>query len=139
MKKAVENLMLFAWGTSFIATLGSLFFSEIRHFEPCTLCWYQRILMYPLVIILLIGVIRKEASAAIYAAVLSGIGLCISIYHYTLQKLPDTVGSGPGCGRVPCTGEYINWFGFVTIPFLAGTAFLIILMTSVTILKKSRG
>ncbi|TSB45009.1 disulfide oxidoreductase [Alkalicoccobacillus porphyridii] len=139
MKKSIENLMLFSWVTAFIATLGSLYFSEIQRFEPCNLCWYQRILMYPLVIILLIGIIRKEASASIYAAALSGIGLCISIYHYSIQKLPGIEGTGPGCGRVPCTGDYINWFGFITIPFLAGTAFLMIFITSLLIIKRNRG
>lgn len=139
MKKSIENLMLFTWVTAFIATLGSLYFSEIQKFEPCNMCWYQRIFMYPLVIILIVGIIRKDAKVSIYSAVLSGIGLCISIYHYSLQKIPGIQGSGIGCGRVPCTGEYINWFGFVTIPFLAGTAFLMILITSIMIIKRSRG
>ncbi|GAF64541.1 disulfide oxidoreductase [Bacillus sp. TS-2] len=139
MKKKIENLMLFGWATSLIATLGSLYFSQVRLFEPCTLCWYQRILMYPIVLILLIGIIRKDSSAAIYSFFLSIIGLCLSTYHYALQKMTFLNDAAPACGRVPCTGQYINWFGFITIPFLAGTAFLIISIVSYVIIRNRRG
>jgi disulfide bond formation protein DsbB len=135
VKKQVENGLLFAWVTALIAMLGSLYFSEIRQFEPCALCWYQRILMYPLVVILAIGIIRKDSNAAIYSTVLAGIGFCISAYHYSVQKLPVQEGTVLGCGTVPCTGEYINWLGFITIPFLAGTAFLMIFLTSMYIIR----
>ncbi|MFC0561192.1 disulfide oxidoreductase [Halalkalibacter alkalisediminis] len=138
MKKTIENLTLVAWLTSLVATLGSLYFSEIRLYEPCTLCWYQRIVMYPLVLILAIGVIRKETSASFYAAILSFIGFCLSAYHYSIQKLSFFSQVAPSCGRVPCTGQYINWFGFVTIPFLALIAFSIILVCSLLVLRKSR-
>ncbi|WP_059104251.1 disulfide oxidoreductase [Shouchella shacheensis] len=136
MNKQVENGLLFAWMTSLVATLGSLYFSEVRQFEPCALCWYQRILMYPLVIILAIGVVRKDANAAIYAAVLSGIGFFISAYHYYVQKMPATDDDVLGCGTVSCTGAYINWLGFITIPFLAGIAFMVIFIVSMYVYKK---
>ncbi|ARK32849.1 disulfide formation protein C [Halalkalibacter krulwichiae] len=139
MKKNIENIAMVAWVTSLIATLGSLYFSEVKLFEPCTLCWYQRILMYPLVIILGIGVIRKDSSAAMYSAVLSFIGFCLAGYHYAIQKISFFAETAPSCGRVPCTGQYINWFGFVTIPFLALTAFLIIFICSFVILRKAKG
>ncbi|WP_088102120.1 disulfide oxidoreductase [Halalkalibacter urbisdiaboli] len=138
MNKSNENTLHLAWLTSFIATLGSLYFSEIRQFEPCTLCWYQRILMYPLVIILFIGIVKKDAQVALYSSVLSFIGLLFSIYHYGIQKLSFLASSAPSCGRVPCTGQYINWFGFITIPFLAGTAFFIIFICSLVVLKSNR-
>ena len=139
MTKKIENMLFAAWAAAFTATMGSLYFSEIRGFEPCELCWYQRIFMYPIVIILLIAIIRKDAKAALYSAVLSGIGGCISIYHYSIQKIDALSASAPACGRVPCTGEYINWAGFITIPFLALTAFTIIFVTSLVILKQSKG
>ncbi len=129
--------MLFAWLMSLIATLGSLYFSQVQKFEPCTLCWVQRIFMYPLVIILFVGIVRKDKQAAWYSILLSGIGLCISAYHYTIQKLSFFSEITPSCGRVPCTGEYINWLGFITIPFLAGTAFTIIFICSLLILKQN--
>ncbi|NEU30993.1 disulfide bond formation protein B [bacterium LRH843] len=138
MDKRVENKLIFSWLTSLVAMLGSLYFSQIKLFEPCTLCWYQRILMYPLVVILLLGIIQKDTKVAVYSMVLSGIGLCISIYHYGLQKLSFLSTNAPSCGRIPCTGEYINWLGFITIPFLAGTAFLIIFICSLSIIRSSR-
>ncbi|MDT8859539.1 disulfide oxidoreductase [Alkalihalobacillus sp. MEB130] len=138
MNKKIENVTIFAWVTSLVATLGSLYFSQIRMYEPCTLCWYQRIVMYPLVIIFIIGILKKDASVALYSAVLSFIGISLSSYHYAIQKLAFFSQNAPACGRVPCTGQYINWFGFVTIPFLAFTAFTIIFICSLLILKLSK-
>ncbi|QGQ44423.1 disulfide oxidoreductase [Metabacillus sediminilitoris] len=135
--KKVENLLSTAWVASFIATLGSLYFSEIMQYTPCDLCWYQRIFMYPLVIILGIGVFKKDASIALYTLILSGIGGCISIYHYSIQKIDFLGENSISCGIVPCTGEYINWLGFITIPFLALIAFIIIFVSSLLLLKKA--
>jgi len=135
MTKKIENMLLFMWSVSLTATLGSLYFSEIRQYEPCELCWYQRILMYPIVIILTVAYIQKNARIAATTLTFSVIGLCISAYHYSIQKLDFMADSAPACGRVPCTGEYINYFGFVTIPFLALIAFLLIAITSMLVLK----
>jgi disulfide bond formation protein DsbB len=113
--------LLAAW----IATCGSLFFSEVLHWTPCVLCWYQRILMYPLSIVLTVGLLRRDRGMHLYVLPFSLIGACVSLYHYLLQKtdwLPP-----PACSiGVPCNVDYINVFGFITIPFLALTAFLII-------------
>ncbi|KQL58925.1 MULTISPECIES: disulfide oxidoreductase [Shouchella] len=138
MSKKIENSLLFAWLVSFVATLGSLYFSEIKGFEPCALCWYQRIFMYPLVLLIGVGIIRKDTGVAIYSAILSGIGMVISIYHYAIQKLPVNEDDVLGCGLVSCSGEYINWLGFITIPFLAGTAFILIFSTSLYTIKKRK-
>lgn len=135
MNKRLENGLLFVWLVSLVATLGSLYFSEVRGYEPCELCWYQRILMYPLVIITTIAYIQKSARIAITTAVFSCIGGAISIYHYGLQKLDFLAENAPACGRVPCTGQYINWGGFITIPFLALTAFILIAITSFYMIK----
>jgi disulfide bond formation protein DsbB len=134
-EKRVENLLSIGWIASFIATLGSLYFSEIVQYTPCDLCWYQRIFMYPLVIILGIGIFKKDASSALYSLILSAIGGCISIYHYSIQKIDILGENSVSCGIVPCTGEYINWLGFITIPFLALVAFTIIFITSLLIYK----
>lgn len=130
-----ENWLFTAWAVSFTAMLGSLYFSEVVGYEPCEMCWYQRILMYPIVLILGIAVVRKDVKAAVYSAALSGIGMMVSLYHYGIQKVDFLTDAAPACGRVPCTGIYINWFGFVTIPFLALTAFVIIFTVSMMILK----
>lgn len=135
MTKKIENMLLFMWSVSLTATLGSLYFSEIRQYEPCELCWYQRILMYPIVLILTVAYIQKNAKIAATTLVFSIIGFCISTYHYSLQKLDFLAENAPACGRVPCTGQYINYLGFITIPFLALIAFLLIAITSILVLK----
>ncbi|RST75118.1 disulfide bond formation protein B [Siminovitchia acidinfaciens] len=134
-----ENMLFFAWAISLIATLGSLYFSEIKQFEPCELCWYQRILMYPLTILLGIAAVKKNYGIALYSSVLSGIGMCLSFYHYLIQKVPFFTSSAPACGRVPCTGQYINWLGFITIPFLALIAFILVFIVSMLLLKTAKG
>lgn len=135
MQKRLENGLIFIWTTSLIATLGSLYFSEVRGFEPCTLCWYQRILMYPIILISGIALFQKNARIALTTAIFSIIGGGISLYHYGIQKLSFLTESAPACGNVPCTGQYVNYLGFITIPFLALIAFTIIFITSLFMLK----
>ncbi|WP_050179658.1 disulfide oxidoreductase [Domibacillus robiginosus] len=115
-----------AWVIAVTATLGSLYFSEIREFVPCELCWIQRIFMYPLAIILGIAAFHNEINLKKYVLPLSIIGGSISFYHYLVQKVPGFADIKPCVQGVPCNVQYINWFGFVTIPFLALTAFTLI-------------
>ncbi len=118
--------LIFALIVAWIAMLGSLYFSEVAHFVPCTLCWYQRILMYPLTLLLLIAVLRQEKQIAYYVLPFSLLGIGFSTYHYLLQKT-QLFSHGTVCSSgVPCTTTWINWFGFVTIPFLALIAFILI-------------
>lgn len=133
-----DTLLFTAWAASVIAMFGSLYFSEIRLYEPCELCWYQRIVMYPFVVILGIATIIKDYRIAFYTMILSVIGAGISLYHYGIQKLSFLADTAPACGRVPCTGAYINWFGFITIPFLALIAFTVIFICSLLIWKKTK-
>lgn len=120
-----ENGMHLSWLLALIATLGSLYFSEIMHFIPCKLCWYQRILMYPLAVILGIAAVRRDYKLTIYVLPLTIWGACISVYHVLLQSGVFHE-SATGCGPIPCDVDYLNWFGFITIPMLAGTAFILI-------------
>lgn len=115
-----------AWIISIISTLGSLYFSEIEGFVPCTLCWYQRIFMYPLVILLGIASYRNQPFIIPYVLPLSVMGGFISLWHYLHQKVPFLSQVGQCTVGVPCNGSYINWFGFITIPFLALIAFMLI-------------
>lgn len=113
--------LLAAW----IATCGSLFFSEVLGWRPCVLCWYQRILMYPLAILLTIGIIRRDRALSAYVLPFSIAGIGVSLYHYLLIKT-DWL-SPPACAvDIPCNVDYLNVLGFINIPFLALTAFLII-------------
>lgn len=121
----MTQAVFLSWIVALVATLGSLYFSEVVGYIPCDLCWYQRIFMYPLVFLLTVAYLRKDNQISIYVLPLSIIGLCISLFHYGKQQ--EWFGSlADGCTIVPCTTVYINWFGFITIPFLAFTAFLII-------------
>ncbi|OUR94242.1 disulfide bond formation protein B [Halobacteriovorax marinus] len=131
-------MFIFAsWITAATATLGSLFFSEIAEFPPCSLCWYQRIFMYPLVFILLVGLFPLDKLVYKYAAPFAFIGLIISIYHNLLQLeiIPETM--APCLEGIPCSGIYIEWLGFITIPFLSFVAFAII-FTLMIILSRKR-
>jgi disulfide bond formation protein DsbB len=121
-----------AWVVALVATGGSLYFSEVLRYEPCKLCWFQRIFMYPLVILLGIAAYRNDRRQVGYVLPLSIIGGCISIYHYAEQKIPGLAKILPCTIGVPCNTDYINWLGFITIPFLAGVAFLLI--TSILLL-----
>ena len=122
----VTYLFYFTWLISLIATLGSLYFSEIRGFIPCELCWYQRIFMYPLALILGIATFFREVKIIKYILPLTVIGSLISLIHYLKQKNILNLQVKPCMGSVPCDTIYINWFGFITIPFLALVAFILI-------------
>ncbi len=125
-----------AWVISLTAFLGSFYFSEIAGFVPCEFCWYQRILMYPLAIVLGVGWYMEDRRLPYYVLPFSIIGICISTFHYLHQKT-DWFTEAVACTEgVPCSGEYINWLGFITIPFLALTAFLSITVLMITMLKK---
>ncbi|KOS71598.1 disulfide bond formation protein DsbB [Lysinibacillus contaminans] len=138
MSKKVENSLLFIWIVSIVATFGSLYFSEIRGYEPCKMCWIQRIFMYPIVIMTTIAFIQKNARIALTTAVFAIMGGSVSLYHYGIQKISFLSESAPSCGMVSCTGQYINWFGFITIPFLALTAFILIAGASFYLMKAEK-
>jgi disulfide bond formation protein DsbB len=119
-------ILYLAWIQSIVATLGSLYFSEVMKFPPCVLCWYQRIFMYPLVFILAVGMVRKDKKIYTYVLPLSVTGLLIAIYHNLLyyQIIPESI--APCVNGVSCTTKFIEWFGFITIPFLSLVAFSVI-------------
>lgn len=113
-----------AWTIALVATVGSLFFSEIMELPPCVLCWYQRIAMYPLVLIIAIGIVLKDNNWKIYSLALCLIGLGISVYHNLLyyKIIPESI--TPCTKGISCTTRQIEWFGFITIPLLALIAFI---------------
>ncbi len=121
-----QKILYIAWAQALVATAGSLYFSEIAHFTPCVLCWYQRICMYPLVVILAVGILEKNKHIYKYVLPLSITGLTLALYHNLLyyRILPESTAP---CGfGVPCTAKFFAWFGFVTIPLLSLTAFVVI-------------
>lgn len=126
MNTKQSQLLFFAWIIASIATAASLFFSIIMEFTPCTLCWYQRIAMYPLAIIFLIGFYNEDEKCFNYGLPFVAIGWIISLSHNLLQWgiIPES--ASPCVSGVPCTEKWINWFGFISIPFLAFLSFSII-------------
>jgi disulfide bond formation protein DsbB len=108
------------------ATLGSLYFSEIADFVPCRLCWFQRIAMYPLAAILLVGAIRRDPGVRWYVAPLAAVGALISGYHYLIEwdVVDDNACSltGPSCSAV-----WFREFGFISLAFMALVGFITIL------------
>jgi disulfide bond formation protein DsbB len=117
-----------AWAFALVATLGSLFFSQIANFVPCELCWFQRICMYPLTVILLVAALRKDVRTGVqYAFALPIIGILIAAYHIYIENNPSAEPSGCKVGGTSCVTEWINKFGYITIPVLSITAFVAIL------------
>lgn len=121
-----KYLVYIAWVQSIVAMFGSLYFSEVKKFPPCVLCWYQRILMYPLVLIIATGILRKDKNLPYYVLPLSLIGTLIAIYHSLLywNILPESI--APCVAGVSCTTKFISYFGIITIPFLSLCSFLLI-------------
>jgi disulfide bond formation protein DsbB len=119
-----------------LATAGSLYFSEVAHYQPCTLCWYQRIAMYSLAIIAITATIRRERLSP-YFAVLAALGAIVSTYHVLLERFPD-LDTGTCSKSVPCTLVWFERFGFVTLPFMALCGFLAVLAISLALPKDNR-
>jgi len=133
MDKQQENnndwLLIFsAWLIAAVSTLGSLFFSEVMELIPCVLCWYQRIFLFPLAIILLIGLFPLDKKVVNYALPLAIIGLLFTVYHSLLffGVIPENL--QPCSQGVSCTDDNMELFGFLPIPLLALIAFLMIII-----------
>ena len=107
--------MWLAFLVAAVATAGSLYFSEVANYVPCRLCWFQRIAMYPLAVILLIAAIRRDRAIRWYAVPLAAVGACVSIYHYLVEWHPRL--EGDACDPTnPCSLVWFREFGFVTLP-----------------------
>ena len=134
LKFIKENVLYIAWMTAVASMAGSLYFGEILGLTPCVLCWYQRIAMYPLVLIIGIGIVKKDRNFLNYALPLSIIGGAIAFYQNLLyynviqeRLIPCTFG-------ISCTTKYIQLLGFIDIPLLS--LFSFILITAVLLIHK---
>lgn len=121
-----NNSLTLAFLVALFSTLASLFLSEIAQFPPCKFCWFQRIFMYPQVILLGIATIQNDFSVKTYSIPLSVIGLSIAIYHYILQVVPLST----SCSNevVNCALKQFTFFGYITIPVMSATGFGLILL-----------
>jgi disulfide bond formation protein DsbB len=116
-----------AFGVALTATLGSLYYSEVANYVPCKLCWYQRIAMYPMALILGIAVQKQDHAVRRYVLPLSLVGAAISIYHYVLQRFPSL--ESTSCDpTAPCTTTWVWQFHLISIPFMALSGFAFIAM-----------
>lgn len=125
-------LVFSAWLIAAMATLGALFMSEIMGFAPCVLCWWQRIFMFPLVLILALGLFPYDRTVLRYALPLAALGLLVAGFHVllTIGIIPETL--APCREGIPCKTLQVEWFGFVTIPLLSFFAFLVLNLLLVT-------
>ncbi len=132
-----------------VATLGSLYYSEIAGFVPCDLCWFQRIFAYPIAVLAtlaLVGHVRRLRvepgrlpGRHIWQQVvpLAALGLPIAIYHVLIQRLP-TLDAGMCDPSVPCSAIWVQQFGFITIPWMAGTVFAFVLVVALLVRLAAR-
>lgn len=120
------TLIFVCWLLACVSTLGSLFLSEVMGYVPCILCWYQRIFMYPLVLILPAGLFPFDRNVVRYAAPLSAVGTLLAVFHLLLVAgyIPESI--KPCVRGIPCSEVQVQWFGFLTIPLLSALSFLLI-------------
>lgn len=111
-----------------VATAGSLFFSDVMKLPPCVLCWYQRIAMYPLCVILAVSILRRDGMGRIYGLPLAIAGFAVAVYHNLLyyRIIPDSI--TPCTSGISCTSKQVEWLGFVTIPLLSLMAFFCVIV-----------
>lgn len=131
LKKFAKIADKYTFVMALVATLGSLYYSEIAGFEPCKYCWFQRILMYPLTIIMYIAIRIKDKYVSRYVLPISGVGTLLAGYHYLTQLgwLPSTcvaTGYSVGCAKI-----FVMTFGYITIPMMSFTAFLLIFVLQI--------
>ena len=115
-----------AWCIALLSMVGSLFLSEVMELPPCVLCWYQRIAVYPLVLIIGIGISIKDRSMKTYALPFALIALAISIYHNLLYYgiIPEAI--TPCTEGVPCNAVQLELLGFITIPLMGLVSFALL-------------
>lgn len=119
-----------AFAIALVATCGSLFFSNVMGYTPCTLCWYARILMYPLTVILGIAAFRRDWSIRRYVLPLIALGVLLTAYHnyIVLTNTTPLTPCSVGPDAVPCTTHYTLVLGYQSIPLMAFTAFVTLLL-----------
>jgi disulfide bond formation protein DsbB len=134
--RAFESPAYLAWVIALLAMVGSLFFSEVMQYPSCTLCWWQRIALYPLVFVIATGIILRDRRMKYYALPLCLSGLAIAVYHNLLYYgiIPQSI--TPCSQGVSCTETQIEWLGFITIPLMSLAAFIV--MTVCLLLYKPK-
>lgn len=106
------------------ATSGSLYFSQVLGWEPCLMCWYQRILMYPLVLVFGVAIVLEKPDVEDYVLPIALMGSGLSFYHYLVQRIEAFQSSGCSITQISCETQYTYYFDYITVPMMAFTVFL---------------
>ncbi|GIZ51902.1 disulfide bond formation protein C [Noviherbaspirillum aridicola] len=120
---SVWPMVFLSWVIATVSTLGAIFLGEVMGLTPCILCWYQRICMFPLVLILAAGLFPLDVRVVRYAFPLALVGLGIAVFHLLVSEGLVSETLTPCTQGVPCSQQLIEWFGFLTIPMLSVAAF----------------
>jgi disulfide bond formation protein DsbB len=115
-----------AWVVALVCTLGSLYYSEHAGFVPCELCWYQRILMYPLVLVLAVAWLRRDAGGWLTALPFVVIGAPLSLYHWLVERVPSIASTSSCSLETPCSSPWFEKLGYVTLAWMCLSGFLLI-------------
>lgn len=138
-KPLVSNwtLVFFCWLIACASTLGSLFFSDIMELPPCTLCWYQRVFMYPLVIIYIVALFPYDRAVLKYSIPLTIVGWLFAAFHVLIYSgiIPERI--QPCSKGVSCSQTYLDIFGFITIPLLSLASFSILAVMQLVVLRRA--
>lgn len=124
-EQVAPQALVLAAVVALVCTVGSLHLSEVAHFPPCRLCWFQRISMYPLVVVLGVAAIRRDHGARLTGGIIAGIGAAVSMWHLLVERYPNLGSSS--CDVVnPCSIRWVEEFGYLTIPGMALSGFALI-------------
>lgn len=131
------NILFLCWLVVSVSALGSLFFSYVMEFPPCVLCWYQRIFLFPLVLILAVGLFPLDKKVVKYALPLAIVGWLTAAYHNLLYAgiIPESI--QPCTQGVSCTDEYIDLLGFLSIPMLSLLSFTTIITLLIILYRRT--
>lgn len=127
-----------AWVVSTVAMIGSLLFSEYLKYPPCSLCWWQRIFMYPQALIFLMAVLSEEVMIFKYTALLTLFGWLFALYHNLIYFKVIEPTLLPCTSGISCTDNQLNYFGFLTIPMMSFIAFSILFVIHILVFKRRK-
>ena len=130
-----EKILYIAFGISLIATVGSLFMSEVLHWAPCVLCWYQRAMWYPLVIVFAVAIVKGVSNLEYIVWPMTIIGGLVALYHNLLQYHIISENLAPCSAAASCLTLYHIWFNFLTVPLLSFIGFVIVAISMITYRK----
>jgi len=130
--------VLISFVVSGLAMAGSLTYSDVIGYAPCILCWFQRILMYPQVVIMGVALYRRDISVRVYGLILSGVGMVVALWHYLGQLGFGSLPCSAVGYSVSCAERFVMQYGYITLPLMAFSAFALITFSFAVSLKKDK-